>query len=289
MKDKSKLDKNEIVKLLKKKKIAFPTGAGKDALVKLLEKKESSLKKAKTAGKPVKTAKKAGGKKAKKSAVVKTLKAKPVPPPALSQEHYIKDELEKFYPLPDYKALKGYDFKLPESYDLHQLNLIVVDPYWLYAFWEIKKDILKTLKRKYSDRVIDPGRLFLRVYDITGVQFNGSNARQTWEFRVRPFRGNWFVNLNKPDCLFIAKLGFKDRKENFIEVLVSNTVKTPRDRMSDNIIQLWGKTDLEKPLALAFKELTKEHVKYPYRVEFISSMPGSLPGSMGLIKNRKDS
>lgn len=289
MRDLSKLGKEEIIKLLNKKKVTFPKSADKNALLKLLAKKETPVKKGKTAKKARFAAKKGVLKKTAVPAGKKARKEKTAPPPALSQEHYIKDELEKFYPLPDYKALKGYDFKVPDSYDLHQLNLLVVDPYRLYAFWEIKKDVLRELTKKYSGRVIEPGRLFLRVFDVTGVLFNGSNARQMWEFRVSHFKGNWFVTVNKPDCLFTARLGFKDRKDNFIEVLASNTVKTPRDRMSDNIVQLWGEADIDKPLALAFKELVKEHVKYPSRMEFISSMPGSLPGSSEFIKHIKDS
>ncbi|MDD5066297.1 MAG: DUF4912 domain-containing protein [bacterium] len=309
MKNYTNLKKIDIIKMLNKKKIKHDPEAGKDELIKLLVKqekgtvkKEKPAKKAAAAAGKKKAIKKAPGKKVIKVKAVQAAKAvKPARTrieeqmkgstslQPVMQEHYIKDELEKYHPLPDYKILKNYDFRVPESYNLHKLILLVVDPYWLYSYWEIKKEALNELTKKYSEKIIRPDNLYLKIFDVTYIDFNGKNAHRVWEIKVNSFKGNWFVNVNKPNSNFTAKLGFKDKQNNFIEVLSANVVKTPSDRISDNIVQLWASVDIDKPIALVLMEQMKEYVKYKFKIDSISYLPGSIFGSMTFLKNKKGS
>ncbi len=310
MKDYTDLKKEQLLKLLKKKNIPTSSSESKDDLIKLLlksEKPETNKKvkvsKPKSTGKKIvkkkiiKTPKKVSVKAIKPAKIAKPQKpSKPAfaqkvepsgPPPFVFKEDYIKDDVQKFHALPDYKFLKQLNYEIPESYNYHKLSLFIVDPYWLYCFWEIKKEVIDELTKKYGNNVINPNNLFLRIYDISFIIFDGTNAHKVWEIKVNGFKGNWFTNVNKPESNFMAKIGFKDKAKNFIEVLASNVVKTPRDKMSDNIVQKWATVDIDKPISMEMKDWVKQHIQYRYEISFISSLPGSIFGSMSFLTTKK--
>jgi len=94
--------------------------------------------------------------------------------PQIFSENYIHDNIEKYHTLPDFKYLKKIHFDISGSYDFHKLGLLVVDPYWIYAYWEIKSEVREQLIKKYGSGIINTDRLFLIIYDITNVDFTGN-------------------------------------------------------------------------------------------------------------------
>lgn len=281
MEDYKKLKKDELIKILKSKNIKFPKNATKSELIKLILESEKEVKKVssekKKSTRKVRAAK--PSKRKKVESIESQTEKKEEIEVSLPPETYIKDEIEKFHQLPDFKFLKRISFEIPPSYNFHKLVLLVVDPYWIYSYWEIKNEIRESLISQYGADVINQNNLYLMLYE-------GESDNKFMEIKVNSFKGNWFINVNRPDSLFKAKLGFKDRAGNFIEVLSSNLIKTPRDRESSNMEQLWAYLDIDKPISLEFRKMVKKYLDYKLKFDFTSSF-GSIYGSHSILKKKQ--
>ena len=51
---------------------------------------------------------------------------------------------------------------------------MTVDPWKLFAYWEVKENTRSKIK----------GTLVLRVYDVTGIYFDGTNANLVFDVPV---------------------------------------------------------------------------------------------------------
>lgn len=156
----------------------------------------------------------------------------------------LKDDFEKFHSLPDYKFLKNMKYELPESYNLHKLVLLAIDPEWIYSYWEIRQEEIEKLVEKHGKKIINIDQLYLQVFDVTNVDLSQNKPNHKLEYKVRHYKGNYFINSNKPEKNFFAVLGFKENNNHFITVLTSEIVITPRDKMSANREQMWAKLTL---------------------------------------------
>jgi len=284
--DYKKLKKEELKKILDKKNIKYSNKAKKEELIKLIEEAEKTKEtKKKVVKRKVKTEKQVSKTKKKISETQLKETSVEIIEKEIPQETYIKDEIEKFHSLPDFKFLKKINYDIPPSYNTNKLVLLVVDPYWIYSFWEINSDVRNQLSNQYGNDIIRNDNVHLYLYDITGIQFDGNNGNKIMEIRVGNYKGNWFINVNRPDTYFIAKLGFRDRNGNLIEVLRSNIIKAPRDRESENLEQIWAYIDIDKPISLEMRKMLKKYLEYEFKADFTSSF-GSIFGSHSILKKK---
>lgn len=268
----------ELKALAKKKKIALPVGAKKADIIKVLTKADP-----KTARKPArpaakKTAKKPAQKKApagKKSATkpeVKTAKkkvtgkksavkrptrpsaaaktAKQAPPlrewqmpagiegPREGQER-VSDA--KFYTgIPDHKPPMPYD-TLPHEYGGERIAFLARDPFMAFCYWELPQARLEKEKAWFGW----DSKLCVRVYDVTGVQFNGTNASAYFDQEVYERVGSWYFDLGRPARSFCADLGLMAPNGRFLTLIRSNTAIMPPDGVSDVLDEEWMLVDEE--------------------------------------------
>lgn len=117
---------------------------------------------------------------------------------------------EKTYPLVISK--KG----LPVEYGEDRITLMTVDPWKLFAYWEVREDTLSKVK----------GTLVLRVYDVTGIYFDGKNANIVFDIPAHKRVGDSYIGVG-PGRDFIVDIGAVSRKGDFIAVARSNKVTTP--------------------------------------------------------------
>jgi hypothetical protein len=104
---------------------------------------------------------------------------------------------------------------LPLTYGEDVLELLVRDPYWMFAFWElVDSQWQRRLGRTWSE-----GQLVLRLEDATA----GTTVLET---AVDPV-GSWYLFGEKPGHMFIARLGRRLADGTFIELLRSQAVTTP--------------------------------------------------------------
>ena len=143
-------------------------------------------------------------------------------------------EESKYYTGPPHAEPWGLPSELPSEYGCDKISLLVRDPNWLYSYWEVTRRRLEMERASLGDAT-----LTLRLYDITGVDFNGWNANSFRDTGVYERLGNWYLNAGAPDRSFIADLGLKTHDGRFVTLARSNPVKTPRDGASDVLDEEW--------------------------------------------------
>lgn len=135
--------------------------------------------------------------------------------------------------------------ELPDNYGDNQIYLLVRDPHWIYAYWEIQKDHQDENLSKLGgnwDSVVS----VLRVYDITDPDKGASFTDIILQNMVTA----WYLNV-QPNHSYYVEIGLLHRDGRFISLARSNFVTTPRSGMSEIIDDQWMSVDFEKMYALS--------------------------------------
>lgn len=111
---------------------------------------------------------------------------------------------------------------LPGEYGENSITLITVDPCKLFSYWEVREDILE----------IFTGSLNVRVYDVTGIDFDSRAANSFFDIAVTERIGSYYIDVG-PAKEFIADIGIIYLDGIFISIARSNKVSTPRTTVSE--------------------------------------------------------
>jgi len=158
-------------------------------------------------------------------------------------KHYAGPVIQKFF------EDKGYE--LPAGYGDVRITLMVRDPYWLHAYWEIADWKLDELRSMMGQDNFSRSKKILRVYDVTDINFTGVNANRSYDIDISHDARNWYINPGDPNRSYCVDLGFLDQRGKFYVAARSNIVSTPRDGMSDVIDEEWLTIDWERMYALS--------------------------------------
>lgn len=142
--------------------------------------------------------------------------------------------------LPETESKKPFveNYDLPFSYGSTNITLIVRDPNWIYAYWEIAPLSIETLKEAIGDQ-INNAAYVIRMYDVTFVDFNGHNANRWFDIEVGPHTNNWYINSWGDNATYCADLGIRLPDGRFFTLARSNFVTTPRKTQSWRTEQIW--------------------------------------------------
>jgi len=161
-------------------------------------------------------------------------KPAPVKSPVLPEAKEIPSFYEtaiantKFSPSQDtyFAPVRAQD--LPAVYDQDRMILQVRDPRWLHTYWETREQTIQGLKNKLGEDFYR-GRKILRVYDVTSIIFNGSNANRFFDIPINDFANSWYIDTAGPGRAWCVDLGLMLPDGRFIMILRSNVVQTPLD------------------------------------------------------------
>jgi hypothetical protein len=120
---------------------------------------------------------------------------------------------------------------LPETYGVTELVLLPVDPYWIFAYWEITPQALSDLLNRLGPRATG-GRYIIRVYDVTAIQFTGNNAHYYFDLPVDLSAKNWYINLWSGEKSLVGDIGYVLSDGQFHLLARSNVVQTARSGVS---------------------------------------------------------
>ena len=127
--------------------------------------------------------------------------------------------------------------ELPAHYGDKKIVLMVRDPYWIFAYWEVAPQHLAQIKLELKDQWEDCKKI-LRIYDVTGRVFNGANANSYFDLEVNG-ADNWYINVNRPNHSYCAELGLLTPQGSFYFLARSNQVTTPLDSPSVLLDEKW--------------------------------------------------
>jgi len=134
--------------------------------------------------------------------------------------------------------------ELPASYGETKVVLLVRDPEWVFAYWEINDSARAQhgLARGMHNKT-----LALRVYDITDITFTGSNAHRSYDVIINDFTMSWYLRMPEIHRSWCVDLGYYDPQSgDFISLARSNTVQTPSNRISPLADEQWMQISQER-------------------------------------------
>ncbi|MGB9859630.1 MAG: DUF4912 domain-containing protein, partial [Moorellaceae bacterium] len=91
--------------------------------------------------------------------------------------------------------------QLPARYGKNQIVVLVKDPYWLYAYWEITPGKREEFEHLYGSGAWENSQPVLRVYDLTGRAYDFLHAPY-FEIAITDFADNWYIQVGKPSSTF---------------------------------------------------------------------------------------
>ena len=124
-------------------------------------------------------------------------------------------------------------FPLPASYNETKVTLLICDPYWLYAYWDLSRETKEQMKRDYGDWEKAPLRL--RLWE---EQASGCGEPVFFDTSLHTSTNNWYLNV-RPHRRYTAELGYLSPAGEFISLARSNTVTTPRATPSEVFDEEW--------------------------------------------------
>ncbi|KNZ70494.1 hypothetical protein Tfer_0676 [Thermincola ferriacetica] len=131
------------------------------------------------------------------------------------------------------------DSYFPHNYNKNHLVLLIRDPYCLFAYWEFSEKQRSVLAEEYNCSWGEVP-LIMRVYDVTGINFNGRNAHSYFDIAIHAMADNWYLHHMKANTSYCVDLGVITPDGRFITILRSNTVTTPRDSLADGSGLVWA-------------------------------------------------
>ncbi|SHK28287.1 DUF4912 domain-containing protein [Desulforamulus aeronauticus] len=151
----------------------------------------------------------------------------------------IEEMAEEICPVPSSKWRQDEPF-IPHHYGVSRLVVLVKDPYWLYAYWEVSLDKQKDFIKRYGQEAWHNSRQILRIYDVTGLDNQRTLTGHSFqEIYLDPFADNWFIHVGQPERSFFLELGRLLPDGTYINLLTSNRVCTPRDTISPRMEEQW--------------------------------------------------
>ena len=118
--------------------------------------------------------------------------------------------------------------ELPRQYDKDKMVLLVRDPWWLHTYWEIRHATIERYKGELGSD-FHRARRVLRVYDVSNIVFNGSNANKFFDIHINEHATSWYIDTAGPGRSWCVDYGLLLPDGRFITVLRSNVVQTPSD------------------------------------------------------------
>jgi hypothetical protein len=134
-------------------------------------------------------------------------------------------------------------YSIPLGYGEDRIVLMVKDPWWLYAYWEIQPATERAARSQLLPHEVAGLQSVLRAYDVTGVDFPAQPAHRSFDIGLSGLATNWYINTDAPDRSFIVEIGLLTRTGRFLLLARSNRVTAPRFGPSDVIDEAWMTTD----------------------------------------------
>jgi hypothetical protein len=140
---------------------------------------------------------------------------------------------------PSPRAPLGSPLEMPAGYGRDFAGLMVRDPYWLHAYWEIMPDTYAAAERELGDEWHDH-RKVMRVFSFPAEERKLREERaDRYDVELPPDTQSWYLNVPRPNRAYRVVIGIRTRTGKFRALVRSNDVCTPRDSYSHVTDEEW--------------------------------------------------
>jgi 1,4-alpha-glucan branching enzyme len=128
----------------------------------------------------------------------------------------------------DHRILRNAPF-LDDHYNETYLFLVPRDAESLFALWEVGESTRLQLIERFGEDFFETNRLILRIAQVTGVEYDGSNANHVFEIDDDlHWKNNYWARVHDGEE-YVAEIGYRAEGTTFFEqVARSNRVAVPQ-------------------------------------------------------------
>lgn len=108
-----------------------------------------------------------------------------------------------------------------------RIVLLVRDPYWLHACWEITRQSVQRAQAAMAEHWHTAAPV-LRVLEVENTGTTSSAERMYREIPIHGGVQNWYIDVQDPPKSFRVDLGYRASNGKFYAMVKSNSVTTPK-------------------------------------------------------------
>jgi hypothetical protein len=134
---------------------------------------------------------------------------------------------------------------LPAGYGKDRIVVMVRDPYWLHAYWELTRGAIQRSEAALGQEW-HTARPILRLLDVSSQDTTSTSESILRDIDIHGGCNNWYIDVSNPPRSFRVDIGYLARSGRFYVLARSNVVCTPRAGVSDIIDENWADIDPRK-------------------------------------------
>jgi len=120
-----------------------------------------------------------------------------------------------------------------------RIIVMVRDPYWLHAYWELSRSTLARAQAALGQEW-HTARPILRLMDVTSEDTTSAAERHVRDIDIHGGVNNWYIDVGTPPRAFRVDIGYLARRGKFFVLARSNVVTTPKVGSSDVLDENWA-------------------------------------------------
>src|SRR5262249_40463937 len=126
-----------------------------------------------------------------------------------------------------------------------RILLMVPDPYWLHAYWELTTQSVQraeaALKQDWHG-----ARPIIRLFDVTSQDTTSPSETPVRDIFIQTGCNNWYIDVPQPPRTYRADIGYLSRRGEFFVLARSNQVTPPRAGSTEALDVGWTDLDAKK-------------------------------------------
>jgi len=119
-----------------------------------------------------------------------------------------------------------------------RIVVMVRDPYWLHAFWEVTRHSVERAQAAMSQDW-HSARPTLRLLEVTDGGTTSASERVLEDIEIHGGVSNWYVHVSEPPKSYRLEIGYLAGSGKFFSLARSNVVSTPAPGNSDALDENW--------------------------------------------------
>ncbi|KKL22664.1 hypothetical protein LCGC14_2433170 [marine sediment metagenome] len=120
-----------------------------------------------------------------------------------------------------------------------RLVVMVRDPFWLHAYWELSRTSVQRAKAVMRQHW-HAAKPVLRLYEVAKNGTTSTARRIVRDIVIHGGVTNWYVDVQDPPHHYQMDIGYLGDDGSFFSLAVSNVVTTPQPGLGDSFDQNWA-------------------------------------------------
>jgi hypothetical protein len=125
----------------------------------------------------------------------------------------------------------GHNYPIPLTADYIAFSM--VHPRLGYVHWHVGQQSSGKVREGLGEAFVH-AMFIVRVFDVTNIIFDGSNAHSSFDLNVSRSSGNYYFGINRLARNYLCEIGLRSPDGSFHPIARSNAVYFDSDRPSGN-------------------------------------------------------